>query len=550
MAGAVRAFPGHGIFVGVTPGRRAAVSSIAVGLVGAALVWLTTRHGAGLSPDSVYYVAAARSALAGEGVRSLEGGPFTHFPPFYPMVLAAAAWVSRSDPLDAARWLNAGLFAVLLALSGLLAARIGQRPTAGVVAALVLLVSKDTVLLHAMAWSEPLAIVLGTGGLALVARHIKTGRTPPLALAAIGFGLAALTRYAAVAYTIAGAAGLLLLDRTTPPLRRATKAVTLTLLAGGSLVLWWRVTGARIGLADRTLDFHPLGRWDAEKAIATTMGWIGLPDVSPWVGGVLLVLLTAGLSAWMFRRGGPWVVRTTASPIALLLLLFGAVYVAFIVACRLFVDAAILLDARILAPVQVVLVIAGAGLAAQWLSDPISHRARFTLGAAVIALLAAHGAVTARWARAVRADGLFYTKRSLRNSALLERVRALPPTVLLWSNAPDVVYIHTGRCARMLPRHKRPDSDRPNPGFASEWSTLLGQPDAYVAWFNAFTWRSYLPTESELAASPSVAPAASLTDGTLYQIASSGAESFAASADPACPPMARSRERPARAADR
>ncbi len=300
----MREFPDPGIFIGVTPRRRAATWSITVGLVGAALVWRITPHGAGLSPDSVYYIAAARWALAGEGVRSLEGGPLTHFPPIYPIVLAAAGWVSRSDPLDAARWLNAALFAALLALAGVLAVRIGRRTAAGVAAALPLLVSKDTLILHAMAWSEPLAIVLGTGGLALVARHIKTGRTPPLVLAAIGFGLAALTRYAAVAYTLTGAAGLLLLDRTTPPLRRATKAVTLALLAVGPLVLWWRLTGARIGLADRTLDFHPLGRWDAEKATATIMGWIGLPNVSPWLGGVSLVLLTAGLSAWMFRRAG------------------------------------------------------------------------------------------------------------------------------------------------------------------------------------------------------------------------------------------------------
>ncbi len=536
----MREFPDHDIFVGVTPSRRTAAWSITVGLVGAALVWRATPHGAGLSPDSVYYVAAARWALAGEGVRSLEGGPLTHFPPFYPIVLAAAAWVSRSDPLDAARWLNAALFAVLLALAGLLAARIGRRPAAGLAAALVLLVSKDTVLLHAMAWSEPLALFLGTAGLALVARHIGTGRTAPLALAAIGFGLAALTRYAAVAYAIAAGAGLLLLDRTTPPLRRTTKAITLALLAAGPLILWWRLTGARIGLANRTLIFQPLRRWDLDKATATIAGWLVPANVSPWVGGVALVLLTAGLGVWVIRRAGPRLARTPGGPLASLLLLFAAVYLAFIVGCRIFVDAAILLDARILAPVHVVLVIAGAGLAAQWLPDPMPHRARLALLAAVLVLAAAHAAGTARWVRAVRADGLFYTKRSLRNSALLDQVRALPPTARLWTNAPDVVYILTGRCARWLPRHERPESGQPDPGFASDWRALLGQPNAYVAWLHAFTWRSYLPTESELTASPSVAPVASLADGTLYRIAGSGGEPIAASAEPACPP-ARSR---------
>ncbi len=531
----MREFPDHGMFVSVTPGRRAAAWSITVGLAGAALVCWVTPHGAGLSPESVTYVAAARWVLAGEGVRSLEGDPLTHFPPFYPMALAAAAWVARSDPLDATPWLNAALFAVLLGLAGLLASRIGRRPAAGIAAALVLLVSKDTVMLHAMAWPEPLAIVLGTGGLLLVARHIAPGRTPPLALAAIGFGLAALTRYAAVAYTMAGAAGLLLLDRTNPPRRRATKAVALALVAAGPLLVWWQMTGARIGLANRTLVLHPLNRWDLDKVTATTLGWLAPLNGSPWVSGVALVLLAAGLGVSVSRRTGSKV-RISGSPLASLLLLFAAVYVGLIVACRMLLDVAILFDARMLAPVQIVLVIAAAGLAAQWLPNPMPKRARLALAAAVLALVAAHAAGTARWARAARADGLFYTKRSLRTSALLDRVRVLPPTALLWSNAPDVVYIHTGRCARFLPRHERPESGRPDPGFAATWRALLGQPDAYVAWFDAFTWRSYLPTERELAAAPSVATAASLTDGALYRIAASGAESVAASAEPACAP--------------
>ena len=519
----------------MTPGRRATAGNITVGLVGAALVWWITPHGAGLSPDSVSYVAAARWALAGEGVRSLEGGPLSHFPPFYPVVLAAAAWVSRFDPVDAARWLNAALFAALLTLAGVLAARIGRRPAAGLAAALVLLVSRDMVVLHAMAWSEPLAIVLGMGGLALVARHISSGRTAALGLAAIGFGLAAFTRYAAVAYALAGTAGLLFLDRTTPPVRRAGKAIALTFAAVGSLGLWLLLTGPHTGLADRVLDFHPPGSSDLDKATAAVIGWVAPRDVAPWVSGVSLVLLVAGLGAWLLRAG-PREGRTRDSPLTLLLLLFAAVYIAFVLGCRMIVDAAIPLDARILAPVHVALVIAGAGIVAQRLPNPTPPRLRLALAAVVMGLVAAHGVSTARWARGARADGLLYAKRSLRRSALLERVRALPPTVLLWSNTPDVVYILTGRCARMLPRRVRPESGRPDPGFASGWRVLLDQPNAYVAWFRPFAWRTYLPSESELAASPGVAPVASFTDGTLYRIASSGAESIAAATEPACPP--------------
>jgi len=506
-----------------------------VGLVGAALVWQTTLPGVGLSPDSVAYVAGARWALAGEGVRSLEGGPLIHFPPFYPLTLAAAAWVSRTDPLEAARWFNAILFAGLLGLGGLLAARIGRRPAAGVVAAFLLLVSKDTVLLHAMAWSEPLAIAFGMGGLALVAYHLETGRMPALLLAAIGLGLAPLTRYAGVAYAVAGVLGLLLLDTTTAQPRRTGKVVLVALLSAAPLILWWRLAGAQVGLADRTINYHPLTSWDLAKMRGAVLGWITPPNVSPWLSGVSLGLLTLGLGGWALRRPASEA-RAPGSPLALLLLLFAAVYVAFVVGCRMVVDAAILLDARILAPVQVALVIACAGIAGQWLRDPVSPRSQLTLAAAVLALGAAHATATARWVRTARTDGLVFTKRSVRESALLNRIRAIPMDALIWSNAPDVVYIHTGRCARWLPWRLRPESSRPEPGFASDWQSFLDQPRAYVAWFDAFTWRSYLPTETELSQAPTVAQVASLDDGTLYRIESSAGKPFQGPGGFACPP--------------
>jgi hypothetical protein len=524
----------------VTTSHHAAAWSIIVGLVGTALVWWITPHGAGLSPDSVYYVAAARWALAGDGVRSLDGGgPLTVFAPLYPAVLAGAAWVSRSDALDAARWLNATLFALLLSLAGLLAARIGRRPAAGIAAALLLLVSKDILMLHAMAWSEPLAIVLGTGGLMLVARYIETGGAHLLLLAAIGLGLAALARYAAVPYAITGAAGLLLLDRATPPLRRTAKAVTLALLAAGPLLLRRLLTGAAIGPADRMLGFHPLHWSDLEQATATVIEWIVPLEQFSWLSVALLLLPTAAFGAWVFSRADPR--ARSPGPLALLLLFFAAVYVGFVIASRVTVRPAISLGTRILAPMQVALIIATAGIVARWLPNPISKGARLMLLAILLAVVAAQGAATARWARAARVEGLVYTRRSLRQSVLLARVRALPPTARLWSNAPDVVYIYTGRCARWVPPHVDPVQLRPNPSFASDWRTLLGQPEAYVAWFNAFTWRSYLPTESELATASSVAALASFTEGTLYRIAASGAESTAASAEPPCPPARRRR---------
>lgn len=486
---------------------------LAAAAAGAGAVWIATARGAGISPDSVHYVAAARWLLAGEGLRALDGTPLIHFPPLYPVALAAASWVSRSDPLDAARWLNAGLFGLLLAMAGLLACRISGRVSAGVAAALVLLVSRDTVLLHAMAWSEPLAIVLGTAGIALMARHIETGRTSALIVGALVLALASLARYAAVAYTVAAVAGLFLLDRRTLPLRRVVKALGAGFAAGLPLVLWSLLARSGQGVGGRTVDFHPLTTWDLRKAGGTLAGWVAPPDTPPIGAAIATVVVLAAVFALVvhWRRQ-----RMDTAPLAWILLLSAAVYAAFIALCRMTVDAAILFDARILAPIPVLLVIAVAGLAG--LGVPILARRRWLATAALAALFAGHAFGTARWVRSARNQGLFYTRKGLQASPLLDRVRALPSSALVWSNAADAIYVLTGRCVRGLPRRTRPESGRPEPGFPAEWERLLRQPEAYVAWFDAFAWRSYVPSQAELAAAPTVSVFVPLRDGALYRV--------------------------------
>ena len=54
---------------------RHLVVIVMMAFVGSAGTWMTTRHGAGLSPDSVVYVAAARNTLCQEPVVSASRLP-------------------------------------------------------------------------------------------------------------------------------------------------------------------------------------------------------------------------------------------------------------------------------------------------------------------------------------------------------------------------------------------------------------------------------------------------------------------------------------------
>src|SRR5215212_407867 len=88
------------------------VALLLVAILGVILVLQATPEGAGLSDDSIAYIAGARSMVAGDGYREawLESNqPVTHFPPAFPSVLAFFGFLGL-DPLHAARYVNAFLF--------------------------------------------------------------------------------------------------------------------------------------------------------------------------------------------------------------------------------------------------------------------------------------------------------------------------------------------------------------------------------------------------------------------------------------------------------
>ena len=79
-----------------------------VGILASALMFWTTAHGPGVSPDSTVYIATAKSPLAGKGFYS-GGRAMTHFAPVYPLLLAAAG-AFDNNILHASRLLGAFFF--------------------------------------------------------------------------------------------------------------------------------------------------------------------------------------------------------------------------------------------------------------------------------------------------------------------------------------------------------------------------------------------------------------------------------------------------------
>ena len=132
-----------------------------VAVVGIAILMFSTRnYGAGLSPDSVNYIAVARNLNSGAGLVMLDDSPLLVWPPLYPALLALLGNVFEKDPLPVANVVNALLFGLIVYTGGVLTFRhFSSFPALGLAGTLAFLVSIPIFAVSVMAWTEPLFIL-------------------------------------------------------------------------------------------------------------------------------------------------------------------------------------------------------------------------------------------------------------------------------------------------------------------------------------------------------------------------------------------------------
>ena len=87
---------------------------------------ITYRYGAGVTPDSAFYLSCAHNILTGKGFTVFTDEPFCHWPPLFPLVLSFLGMTEI--PLQViSRFFNAFLFGGILFITGIWLARKTQR---------------------------------------------------------------------------------------------------------------------------------------------------------------------------------------------------------------------------------------------------------------------------------------------------------------------------------------------------------------------------------------------------------------------------------------
>ena len=503
--------------------RRWPVISLLLGflLAGAALVLYATANGIGVSPDSVIYIASAKSALNGDGFRipygSPGGTPLTHFPPFYPVLLAAAGLVGV-NALDAARLLDAVLFGATAAITAFIVFRVtsGNLLAAGL-AGCFILPSVPLLSVSASAWTEPVFIVLSLAGLYLLSVHLTERRLKPLVLSAICVALALVTRYAAFALLGTGVIGILLLSRGTGR-ARIGNALVWGLVATIPFLLWvFRNMTVTNGATDRALSYHPVALSDIKRALNLILHWV-LPGfhtrtIMEFIGIAALIILL-----YIIRRSSVFAYWRKIPAFVWLCAIFLVVYSVFLVVSISYFDAAIPLDDRILSPLYSVLVIFVSVLIAQAVQMAKPGRLeRILFLLPIFLVLMIHGDTGAKWIGDRHPVGNGYNSGRWHRSQTIAALGELPEDITAFSNRPDAVYFLTGRQLLSIPMKTDPHSLKDDPRYDSELAQLRQslEEGGVLVYFGS-AGPLYVPSRSELLAELPLKPVAVTNDGAIY----------------------------------
>lgn len=458
------------------------IALVLIAVIGVLLVLQATPEGAGLSDDSIAYIAGARSMVAGNGYREAwlaSNGPVTHFPPAFPAVLAFLGYLGI-DPLHAVRWVNALLFGAGAFMLGILAWRMTPSLTAGLVLAGLFVLSGDLLQVYAAAMSEPLFIFLSL--LSLWTFDLYFERDHHwwwLVACGIFVGLAILTRYSGLALLATFLVALVILRK-----GWKQKLSSLGIFLAGALpwMLAWTVRNRLVAAneTNRILAWHPISGENIRIGLRTVSdllipleAWRKEIFKQPFIIELLIFLILGAVLVWLVVR--TWNYLTGAilpgpSPkgrgehvgevIAYTTGLYLFAYLASIVSSMLMFDAATKFKLRIVAPAFVCLLILLIYFGV-WLRG--KNRPLVIVLTFVFVVLFVYKQVNT--INFLSKGGLGYASFQWYDSKAMAYLRKLPPDIHIYTDEPGAVYLYTGRGNYVLPDRYDSATALPRAGF-------------------------------------------------------------------------------------
>ena len=274
-----------------------------LGILGVSLVLIYThRYGAGVTPDSADYIAAARSFQEGAGFVHWEGKPFTSWPPLFPIVLGLLGFLGI-DPLIGTRILNALCFGGVAASVGWMANRLIPNPWLVIAAMASILLMPTISGISMFALSEALFLLLALWTVWILPKSITQSTWGSVIATGMLCGFSILTRNVGGILWIIGVAMFLGYPQALSYGKRIGRTVVFSILSLGPYALWL----VRNAMISGTLSG---GREGTDRTFLMNFGYIVeifiewmMPQRLPFVMQAAGVLVVCGLVIWGMALG-------------------------------------------------------------------------------------------------------------------------------------------------------------------------------------------------------------------------------------------------------
>ena len=497
----------------------------------------TEPNGIALTPDSVGYISAARNLSIGKGLTLYDSSPLTIQAPLYPALLALLELFTELDPLEGARFINAGLYGLIVYHSGLLLRRRLVHSSSVVVGLGAVSLSPVLFSVSAYALTEPLFILWTIVFLLLLDNYLNERSLALLLPLALVTGLACLTRYLGISCAVSGAAALLFLHRI--PFRSRLYHFTLYGAISGALLGAWAARNfllASTFLGDRDPSPYPLYQ-NLYFALVRYLSWFFPLDyfadnLRSTKAHFVLGAITGYIVGFAWSPRNLW---TDLRPALFKIgpeLLFAGIYSTLLVVVST-VTAHEGINDRYMSPVYVPAIVIFLYCFEKRLAGPATDfsfrlfsftgkvATRPWANALLITWLAILSLRTVHTATQLMQTGLGYNHTSWRTSETIsyfrEKILSHSDEIVIFSNSPDAVYIFSGAPVSSSPEATGYKSSEPRRPVASIAGTWPSSQTAFLIWFNDIE-RDHLFKVHELEQVADLSVVKALPDGTIYMV--------------------------------
>jgi hypothetical protein len=233
---------------------------------------------------------------------------------------------------------------------------------------------------------------------------------------------------------------------------------------------------------------------------------------------LLILLVVIGVLSWSATK-----MVLVKSRLHQICVSFVVGYVAFVLASRSLLDAAIPFDTRMLAPAYfaaMILIVSAVWGERRRPLKSMSPLRRISVY--IVFLLSALQAIPAMaWLRVSYTSGVGLTAKGWKNSESMRLVGKLDATTPVYTNGPDLIYMLLNRRSYMIPRKLDPYSRLPNGQYEIEVAEMkknLREKNGVVAYFDAESREWFLPSLKELETKIGLRAISVESDPLIYHI--------------------------------